>query len=210
MKVRFGALMMTLLLLLTSGCGQANDSEDKSEELRKQLSQIAACEIECSMTADYGQAGYDFKLSFSYDSDGESILTVIEPENISGLQIALNGETLELLFSQTRLETGTLTSNGLTPVTAIPMMLSAWKNGYVYSIGNEEVDEVGCLFLSIKTMDGDEDLSYNLWVGEESFIPRKAEIIYQGNTVIGCQFSRFEVTEIKEENYDGTGNENMG
>lgn len=210
MRVRFGALMMTLFVLLFSGCGQANDSEDKADELRKQLSQIAACEIECSMIADYGEAVYDFKLAFSYDSDGESILTVIEPENISGLQIALNGDTLELLFSQTRLETGTITSNGLTPVTAIPMMLSAWKDGYVYSIGNEKLDDVDCLLLNIKMMDGDEDLSYNLWVGAESFIPCKAEIIYQGNSVISCQFSRFEVTEIKEENYDGTGNENLG
>ena len=85
-KLMSCVLMMTLLL---SGCKAGGGGEENPENLaaliRGEYLNLTAWTATVSVTADYGQRVYDFVLDVSWEKDGETVLTVVEPELIAGI-----------------------------------------------------------------------------------------------------------------------------
>ncbi len=75
-------LMLACLLLLT-GCSETEIQ--RGMELRGQLLRGTACTFDVAITADYGQALYQFRMACQADSQGNMDFTVTHPETISGI-----------------------------------------------------------------------------------------------------------------------------
>lgn len=190
MRVRLCALMMTLLLLLSTGCGTKTDPvREQTERFRGALA-TSDLAFTCQLNIDYGDRVYDFTLSYTREAGGPDILTVEEPESIAGLRVAIDGSSLEMLFEQARLETGTL-DGGLSAVTALPMMLSAWVDGSISAIGKDTLDETDCYVIELLTYPGDEPLGWQLWLSQDSLLPLYAEVAADETVTVRCRFADF-------------------
>ena len=137
-----------------------------------------------NLTADYGDKVYEYKLKYEGTAD-DGLLTVTEPENIAGLSAHLWEDGITLKYDDVSLETGALSPDGLSPLDAVPAMLSAWTAGYPEACVFESID--GDDFVSVGyPLTGTEYL--RTWFDTETLLPYMTEITSNGSVVIKCVF----------------------
>ncbi|MGI5971773.1 MAG: hypothetical protein ACOX7P_08635 [Oscillospiraceae bacterium] len=191
MRRRIGALMMTLLVL--TGCGREK-AIDQAHRLQSELARINGCKMEAEVHADYGDRTQDFVLRYELD-ESEGLITVLAPEIIEGLAVSLKGDELEMLINDVRLETGKLDPEGLTPISALPVMLRAWREMPILSAGREKHEGADALIITFGPET--EKPAHCLRFDVENGMPLTAEIYSGGRAVITCRFTDFEITQFE-------------
>ena len=122
MRKSLCALMMTLALTLT-GCGiwsESGRAEECLSRIRGQYLEMTACSGHADITADYGQRVYQFGVDFSWQKEGDTVLTLTAPEMVAGVTARIRAGETALEFDGVILETGPLNAAGLSPVTPCP------------------------------------------------------------------------------------------
>ena len=130
---RKGCLLMILPLLLLSACagGRVSEAETLTNRARTAYLELTACSGSASITADYGLRVYNYALDFSYEREGETVLTVTAPELLAGITARLaQGETV-LEYDGAGLSLGLLDQSGLTPVSAVTGIMAQIEKGYM-------------------------------------------------------------------------------
>ena len=87
-------LMMTLLL---TGCGKGNaDNPDEFAALiRAEYLSLNSWSAVAELSADYGEQVFDFTVNASWEREGDTVLTVTEPDLIAGITARIrDGESL--------------------------------------------------------------------------------------------------------------------
>jgi len=161
-------VLFSLMCLLLASCGidRAQESYDRfSEKLNESenLTFIAA------LRSEYDNKTVEFSVRYTSDSEGCSV-TVIKPELISGISARVKKGESELQFDDIILDTGELTNFGLSPMSALPMMMDGIRNGYADSVWEEN----GEIVAHIEATD---DLSIQLRLDKYTLTPICAELI---------------------------------
>lgn len=203
MRLKLGALMMTLLLALTA-CGEGSVSSSLDAKLRQQYAGLTGFSARAQVTADYGERVYQYELSLSGDLTQGS-LEVISPENIAGTGFSWSDEGGSVSYDGVTLETGSLSSDGLSPTDAMPMILNTLVTGKQLSAGEQSLDGEETVFLELANPAyADESSTVLLWLAREDGAMRRAEVTWEGTTVVTYQFTEFTYT------YEDTNQETEG
>ncbi len=185
-QVKALALMITLILLLSlCSCRAGKDSgEDLAGDIRTMMLESSRMDLTTNVTADYGLNVYEFTFRFTGNAQ-EGTLEIITPEAIAGLKatVSVTGGTLE--FDGAVLNTGALTSNGLSPAQCIPVLISQWQSGYISGYNFEKLNENETLAI---TTDITQTVSERTWFDKKTLLPLKAELYDGGVMVLSCQF----------------------
>ena len=183
------ALMMTLLL---SGCGGGEEQKalDAALTIRSEFLALPGFSTQAELTADYGQRVYDYTLDLSAN-EVETLLTVREPELVAGITARIRADSGFLEYDGLCLETGPLTDDGLTPLSAIPAMLDAVRGAYILSCGFEDD---GTLRVDYGDPDAtpDNGTCFTLRFDPEIHDPICGEVTSDGYLRITCTFSLFQ------------------
>ena len=184
-KAIVSALMMTLLLL--PGCGEREARLEKGfETLRKAVTVAEDIRFQAAMTADYGQSVSEYELAASYDGR-ETTLEILAPELIKGIKAsAQRGETT-VSYDGVILGAGPLDEEGLTPMSAIPVMLDAMASAYVELLWWDGDYIAARLYVG-------ESSVLTLWLDGNTFVPVAGEIAADGRTVIACRIDGWEIS----------------
>ena len=192
------APMILLLALLLAACGRAggNDGEQLALDIRTRMLEAAGCQMEAEVLADYGDRVYSYTLSFQWQREGESVLKVLAPDNIKGVEAVIEKGQTVLQFDGARLETGDLDAQGLSPIDALPALLTACQEGYITNIGTEKLGEEDTVRVTYGNANQEivDTVQYCVWYQRESGQPLTAEIVSDGRTVIRCNFHSFSIT----------------
>ena len=106
MRLRLGALMMTLLLGLTA-CAGGQSASGLDAKYRSYYAALTGFSGRCTVTADYGTKVYEYELALAGDlTQGEAEVTA--PENIAGVRFQWEDEDGALVYDGVTLETGEL------------------------------------------------------------------------------------------------------
>ncbi len=174
------------LLLALMGCSATSQSGDqRAVELRGGYLAAQTITAQCTLTADYGQRIYEFGFDVTYTTE-KTTLTLTQPETIQGLAVEVAEGGSQIVCDGVLIETGTLSSDGLTPITAIPAILDGLCSGYVQQWDLTE----GVLTLVC----GDPDLPLGtgeqivLTLDDETGNLLYGEILVDGVRVIDCLF----------------------
>lgn len=183
-------VLMTTLLL--AGCGKAggNEAEELALAIRGEYLAMDECALQASVTADYGQRVYQYEMAAAVSGE-ETILTLSAPETVAGLTARITGEDSLLEFDGVSVETGTLDSQGLTPVSALPALLEAARSGYITACTLEEdgaLLRVDCGDPAGLPGTGTETV---LWFDASTHALQKGEISVDGFRAILCECSSF-------------------
>ncbi len=193
-------IFFVLALCLLVGCGQQSQEaqqRDLALEARGHYLALERASAVAEISADYGVRMYDFTLIVALEGDS-CTQTVTAPEGVAGISVtqADTGQGTALTWDGLMLETGSLSPEGLTPLTAVPAMLSALKSGFVESaslksipaLSSGEVLELFCRDPQDLPGQGTE---FVLWLEPEGFALLGGEIFQEGHRVIGCRLTDF-------------------
>lgn len=182
--------LLTLAIVMAfvfTACSGEDRAAEYAQEIRIKYLEADTISLTADITADYGESVYEFKVSFAA-SDGEYELEIIEPENIRGLRAKTKNGSMKLEYDGAELDTGTILSEGVSPVDALPLALEAWRSGYIIESIIDELDGEASIKTTIIVSEKD-DIELITWFSEESFLPIRAEFSVAGQRVIMCGFS---------------------
>lgn len=195
MRRRTVCAQMMILCLLLSACGRSagKGAEELALAIRAEYIAMTACAGQMDVTADYGERVYEYTMDFTYEKDGELVLTVVEPENIAGItaRVSENGTALE--FDGTRLETGPLSEEGLSPIDALPALLDYAREGCIAEAGMEIIDGAETVRICCRDPEKEpgEGTEGTLWFDSGTHDLVKGEISVDGFVVVRCEFITF-------------------
>ena len=187
---------MILLLALLCACGGGNEDNDLVLSLREDFQNMDAWSGEMELTADYGQRVYDYSVSFTGSQEEGTTLTITAPEEAAGITaVAKEGQTW-LDYDGVRLETGPLDPQGLSPMDALPALLTELETGTVAEVGTETDGDLSLLRLTLRDPEvtpgtGRETV---FWFDKAQKMLLRAELRNDGATVVSCVFSSFTMT----------------
>lgn len=190
-KGLFCVLMMTVLLTGCGGTDGRNDAEETALQLRGKYLEMTGCSGVVQLTADYGLRVYRYELDFTQGEE-ETVMVLTAPEEVSGITARLTAQSDTVLeYDDVVLETGALHEEGLTPIGAIPALLSALREGYLDTCSLEEWESGAVLRMLIREPEnplgtGTEIL---LWLEADSGKLLRAELSQDGVCAIQCEFS---------------------
>ncbi len=192
MGKRLCALMIPLVLLLAACGGKANEAETLVQTLRGKYLEMTACTGHMDLVADYGQRVYTFGVDFSWEREGETVLTLTSPENVAGVTARIARGKTALEYDGVSVETGPLNAAGLTPMDALPALLAYAREGYLAECVLEgETDAQLRVTCREPENDPGQGVEADLWFDADSLCLCRGEISDGGRTVIQCTFTAF-------------------
>lgn len=190
-KGKICALMMTLCLLLAAcGRGGAGDNDQLALEIRAAYLAMNGCSATIDITADYGRRVYDYTMAMTWARDGDTLLVIQAPESIAGVTARIGKESASLEYEGVSLETGTLDDQGLSPIGAIPVLLTSAREAFIAESASEPVGEIPALKLTYREPEAvpGTGREISIWFHTETYAPIQAEILSDGARVIYCAF----------------------
>lgn len=187
-------ICVLMIMLALSACGGAGTDDPQQQALALRAAYLAAegCTAKLTVTADYGQRVYTYGVDVVV-AGGESVLTVTGPKELAGITARVTGGESQLEYDGAVLETGPLSSDGLTPLSAVPALLDCARSGFIASCGMEPLGEreslrVLCREPEVPAGQGQET---TLWFDPDSHELVRGEVSLDGYRVILCDFEAF-------------------
>ena len=196
MRERICALTMTLVLFLT-GCGEeGNEAEKLLQTVRGAYLEMTACSCHGDITADYGQRVYEFGVDITWEKEGRTVLVLTSPENVAGITATVEKGETTLEYDGVMVETGPLDSAGLSPMDALPALLTYAREGYMAECCMENWDGASLLRVTCRDPERDpgQGVEAQLWFRPEDLGLARGEISEDGRTVIQCVFTNFSMS----------------
>lgn len=167
-------------------------------DFRAAILSAGGCGFTADVTASYGETAAKFTLDCTYDVQSGVTLTVTKPETIAGIQATVSGEDAALSFEGTELALETLANGNLAPLSAPFIAARAWSEGYIDAAGQEDA------YLRATYLDGygAKTLTVDTWFLKQSGWPVRAEIAYDGETVLQMELTNFTIGRSEHENTD--------
>lgn len=172
-------LSLVLLALLLSGCGQSREAQ-RQQDFAQALSRRNDLSFTASLRAEYPDRSLAYVLRYT-EEDGGCSLRLLEPEEIAGLTVRLGADGAQLRLDGVSLDAPPLDSRGLSPVNALPRLMSLLRTGHMESHWTEGGQTVW-------TLSDGEGLRLQVWL-DEALIPTRAELISEGRLAVFCTIS---------------------
>ena len=181
------ALVCGMICLLLTGCGGKPQSDlQRARDLRTALLEAGGCSFTAAITADFGDRVYDFSVQCDYAPESGARITVLQPEEISGITAQVTGRDAVVEFEGLALDFGQMAGGNVTPMESAWMLAHCWDSAYVDSAGAD-----GDL-LRITYLEGyrDRELRVDTWL-DASGVPVHGEILYNGVRCLTLEISQF-------------------
>ena len=180
MRLKLTALMISLVLLC--GCAAAGRDRERVETLRARVSGAESISFRAVLEADDGETRERYVLLCTR-SGGETELCLLYPELIGGVTARLSENGAVLRYDDLSFETGALDAEGLRPIAAPDLILSALKTGIVSQLRRESLDGNETLAFRVLSVKG---YFVDVWIDADSLVLYRAEILSGDRAAIRC------------------------
>lgn len=197
-RARLLCTPMILLFLVVASCGTLGNTDNDQLALKIRGEYLAAqmCQGTMSVTADYGQRVYNYKMTFQWEPRGDLILTVTEPENLAGITARVSQGKSMLEYDGVRLETGSLAQNVASPIDGFPLLLTDIREGYIAECGAEMLGQQQALRICCRDpnqMPG-QGIEGVIWFDWETHAMLRGELRSDGNTIVSFDLDTFSMS----------------
>ncbi len=175
----FVAFLSCLFLASCSGVS----SDRAAEEIQRSFRDADSVAFDADVRADYGDRTFDFGVK--YQSSGDmGLLSVTSPEIIAGATVRIGDGGAVLAFDGAEVYTGEILPEGLSPVDAMPVMVSSWRDGLITETVREKLGDEDCVAAVFRV---DDRVDLRTWFDGEG-LPLRAEFSFDGYTVVSADF----------------------
>lgn len=183
MRSRLAVIILVLILL--SGCKGSEDSLDRAMTLRNKVLRGDGCSFSATVTADYGEQIYVFKMDCKTDREGNLSFVVSDPATIAGITGKITGSGGAITFDDKVLAFQTIADGLVTPVTAPWLFMKTLRSGYLKDAAETESG----FEISIDDSYAEESLQLRIRTVED--MPAFAEIFWQGRRILTLTVENF-------------------
>ncbi|MCD7917217.1 MAG: hypothetical protein LUF84_01965 [Clostridiales bacterium] len=181
-------LTLTLLCALLTGCGGGGASAtDRVDEVRASYSSLTAYTASAAITANCSGRVYSYEADFSGDLTS-GMMTVTGPDNIAGCSVSWDASGTVLDWEQVTLDTGDLNGDGLSPVDAMPALLTCCTTGLLLECSLEA--EGAELYAEFENPENPACTAL-CWFDLTTHGLLRAELTSEGQTLVTMVFDRF-------------------
>lgn len=179
--------VLLVIVLCLSGCAKTKQPTQKALDFRAGLMNAGSCSFLADIVADYGERTYAFTVEAEH-SPQETKLTVVSPEEISGISAIVSENGAQIVFDGLELDFGELANGYVSPVSVPWLLGQCWVGEYISCAGADgEYEKVTYL-----RGYNDAELTVDTWFTKEN-IPVYAEIIYDGRRCLTVQIRDFQM-----------------
>ena len=189
--MRKALLFAPMLMLLLTACG-GGEEKDPAAELQAQYAAVESAVMEADITCHYEDEVRTYTLLCDY-TPAKGTVTVLSPTNLAGISATVADGTLSLSYEDISLDAGGYSAAAISPVAALPKLMTAAASGYVTERSEETLGERPCLRLACDLPD-DEGTLYTTWYDQQTLLPLRSEISSDGTMVFEIAWTRFELT----------------
>lgn len=177
---------LVFVVLLTGCSKQDQGAQQQGVLLRGQYQAMKGWHGTFQVCAHLGQQVYEFTLEGSWTQDGETVLTVMEPDWMAGVTARMTEEESVLEYDGAGMTLGTLNGDGLSPIAAIPTLMDQVAQGYIAQCSWAEEGEETLLELLCRDPEEEpgEGTEYVMWFDPDTFELCMGEVQVAGTTVL--------------------------
>lgn len=180
--------IMPLLVcaVLLCGCGGG----EKTLAVQEQYRTVRTADMEAEVVSHTATDDRRFVLTCQYDTEGQSITTVKEPQELKGLTAVLVDGQLSLKSNGQLLPAGAATD--ICPANCLPYLLDALSGGYLTEQNEETLEGTPCLRLSLDTVaPSGAPVQCAVWLDKATLIPLYGEFSQNGQVVLTAKMLSF-------------------
>ncbi len=172
--------VLPFILCLILLCSCADDGKAQLAEFTGIVSAVENISFTAEVSAQYDDKTAEFVLAYEQTGESSSV-SVVKPELLSGIRASLTGSELSLEFDGAVLDIGTLDDAELSPMSSLPLIVRAMREGHL------EICWVEGDMIAARLIPSD-DYVVTLWI-DASLTPRSAEVSYKERTVVTAEIS---------------------
>ena len=172
-------IAIILVTYIFCGCSDTHQNFDHAIVLRQKILKAAQCTFIATVSADYIDHVYSFRMHCTIDPSGKMYFEVIEPESISGITGEISASQSSLTFDDKALAFAPLADGYISPVCAPWIFMQALQSGYIRGYGSANNGRI----LSIDDSYQDDALELEIMLDNQD-IPISAEILWKGRKAI--------------------------
>ena len=184
---RAALLVLMISLLCFTGCSNSAKLEQQFEEKREEFTNAQAISFVANITANLQDNEFSCQLKCTLE-DGSSVLEVLSPAEVSGTRIIVGDGETALEYQGVQLYVGNIGQEGLSPISALPMVTKALIGGFVDKMYGEKTDDYDLVVADFYESD---TTTVKIWFSADNYEPVYAEIIENEVAVLRCSISQF-------------------
>ena len=176
-------LMISLLL---TGC----DSGAVQRKLKEQREKFAAAEnisFVAELTANPGKEVFQCTVACAA-AGGELTVELLSPESVAGIRARIADGQTTLEYENISLGVGTAGQDGITPVSAAPLLISALRSGFLQRCWIERDADGELLAEEVYITDAAE---LTVWYRSEELTPVRCEFVQEDKVILRCDIREF-------------------
>lgn len=191
----FMPAIAAILAVALCSCTESQEENQLALQLREDFLSMTGCSGQMKITADYGQRIYSYAVTFSSNEETGMTLVLTAPEEVAGITATIEHGQTNLVYDGVRLETGPLNEDGLSPLDALPTLITAVQSGCLMESGSELLGETDTLRLCYRDPEqtSGEGTETILWFCKDRKTLLRGALLSNGSTVIRCEFSAFNI-----------------
>ena len=121
--------LLAIVCLLLTGCA-GREVEKAYAGFSERVNAAQSLTFTANVRAEYEHKTAKFTLSYTEDDSGGAV-TVLAPELIAGVTARVEPGSTVLQYDGVVLDTGSLDSLGLSPMSSLPVLVQAMKSGHL-------------------------------------------------------------------------------
>ncbi len=184
---RIGICLLAVMLLF--GCTAAEDQMDRALALRQRIIKAEQCSFDATITADYTDSVYVFKMHCVSDSQGKVDFEVISPDSIAGITGSISSTQSNLTFDGQVLAFPPLADDYITPVSAPWVMMNTLRSGYIHACGKSKDG----LLISLDDSYQNEALQVDIQLDVQD-MPVSVQMLWKGRKVLTLVIENFTIS----------------
>ena len=188
--MKYRGFISSVLMMATLLCG-CTAAPSAAKEIAQYYQSLTAWQANVSMTVDLGTQTAAFLLAWDV-TPNDSRITVLEPSEIAGIgvMIAPDRQTLSYETASIALPRSDGTMAPM-PLEALCAIEALWKYGVRTAEAMESRDGIQVIRIDCSSSDETQPLSITSWFDAAARSPVAAEVYYEGERLIACEFHAF-------------------
>lgn len=176
---RFCLLPLLICCLTLTACSRSR-SEEAVRDFSVRLNETETLSFTAGVRAEYAKKTARFTLRYEEDETGGRV-TVLAPELIQGISAHVSPGSTTLEYDTVVLDTGSLDSLGLSPLSSLPAAVRAMRLGHIDSVWEEDGRRVA-------QFEPDDQLRCTVWFEKDAMRPVRAELMTDGRVTVYLEF----------------------
>ncbi|WP_409968603.1 hypothetical protein RFF05_01040 [Bengtsoniella intestinalis] len=191
--MRIKGFLLVMFVLWLCGCEAPVEAVDPLAV----YTQMTGATMEAEIISDGDFLVSEFILRCDYNPNGETVVEVLAPETMAGVQGVLHNGQWVLQYQDMVFNVGALSTQAVSPLACLPLLLEGLRQGWTLEENTETYQDQDCYRVTLDYSDDVlQDVVVTAWLSVDNGTPVGGEIAVEGERILQVVFTSFQFYDI--------------